>query len=110
MVPTEKATEPEDSPSASGLLMMLVTLPAMVISRPSRIHATPRAMTRRVWNRDHPIRSIRAGTRDRIGDVGVACELSATVLAIGHLLKGDGPIPLHRRRLHQQSPVYGELI
>src|SRR5580658_2991327 len=39
------------------------TLAAMVISRPSRIQATPSAATSSVWNRDHGSRSIRAGIR-----------------------------------------------
>ena len=42
------------------------TLLAMVISRPSRIQAMPRAVTILVWNRDHGSRSIRAGIRLRI--------------------------------------------
>src|SRR5579862_3848562 len=61
MAPTEKATEAELMPRACLELMTLVTLAAMVISRPSRTQATPRAMTMRVWNRDQPRRSMRAG-------------------------------------------------
>ena len=34
---------------------------AIVISRPSRIHATPSAITIRVWNFDHGRRSSLAG-------------------------------------------------
>src|SRR5580693_1170709 len=41
------------------------TLAAIVISRPSRTHATPRAITSLVWNRDHGNLSIRAGIRVR---------------------------------------------
>ena len=37
------------------------TPPAMVISRPSRTQATPRARTIRVWNGAHESRSILAG-------------------------------------------------
>src|ERR1700683_2908305 len=43
-----------------------LTLLAIVISKPSRIQATPRAITSLVWNRDHGSRSIRAGIRLRI--------------------------------------------
>src|ERR1700751_1206446 len=39
------------------------TLAAMVISRPSRIHATPSAVTSLRWNLDQGNRSIRAGIR-----------------------------------------------
>src|ERR1700722_18545437 len=63
MVPTEKATEADDRLRAALPLIRLVELLAMVISRPSRIHATPRATTKRVWKRDQRSRSMRAGTR-----------------------------------------------
>src|SRR6476619_1849685 len=62
------ATSPaavEDSPSVSGWVRTSVTELATVISSPSRIHATPRAITIWVWNRDHGSRSIRAGMRLR---------------------------------------------
>ena len=52
--------------SACWLLIRLVTLLAIVISRPSRTHATPRATTNMVWNRDQPSRSSRAGIRLRM--------------------------------------------
>ena len=42
------------------------TLLAMVISRPSRTHATPSATTILVWNLDQGSRSIRAGIRLRM--------------------------------------------
>jgi hypothetical protein len=48
MVPTEKATEAEERLRAALLLIRLVALLAIVISRPSSTHATPRAMTNRV--------------------------------------------------------------
>ena len=38
----------------------------MVISRPSRTHATPSAITSLVWNLDQGSRSIRAGMRLRM--------------------------------------------
>src|SRR5581483_2494497 len=69
----------------SGLLMMFETLLAMVISRPSRTHATPSAMTMRVWNFDQSRRSSRAGTRLRFGcvsDVG----RSVIVVDMAHVL------------------------
>jgi hypothetical protein len=42
------------------------TLAAIVISSPSRIQATPRAITSLVWNLDQGSRSIRAGIRLRM--------------------------------------------
>src|SRR5215469_2208719 len=42
------------------------TLLAMVISRPSRTHATPSATTSLVWNLDQGSLSIRAGMRLRM--------------------------------------------
>ena len=65
-MPTAKATSEEERLSACGLLTSAVTLLAMVISRPSRTQATPRATTSLVWNRDQPSRSSRAGIRLRM--------------------------------------------
>src|ERR1700728_1956273 len=54
------------------------TLLAMVISRPSRIQATPSAITNLVWNLDHGSRSIRAGIRLRMdGLLSVAEDVVA---------------------------------
>ena len=61
------ATSLDERLSACGLLIRVVTLLAMVISRPSSTHATPRATTSIVWKRDQPSRSSRAGMRLRIG-------------------------------------------
>ena len=56
----------------SSLVSWAAAALATVISRPSRIQATPRAMTIRVWNGDHGSRSIRAGMRLRMApEVGV---------------------------------------
>ena len=55
----------EESASVSGWVSTSVTELATVISSPSRIQATPRAITIRVWNGDHGSRSIRAGMRLR---------------------------------------------
>src|SRR3954447_1089800 len=52
--------------SVSGLVSCPTTALATVISSPSRIQATPRAITMRVWKGDHGNRSIRAGMRLRI--------------------------------------------
>ena len=49
----------------AGLVSTRLTALARVISRPSRIHATPSATTILVWNRDHGSRSSRAGIRLR---------------------------------------------
>ena len=48
------------------------TLLAIVISSPSRTHATPSATTILVWNLDHGSRSIRAGIRLRIPGLAVS--------------------------------------
>src|SRR4051794_4540029 len=56
----------DDRCSVSGLVSTDVTELATVISRPSRIQATPRATTIRVWKGDHGRRSIRAGIRLRM--------------------------------------------
>ncbi len=50
------------------------TLLAMVISRPSRIQATPSAMTSRLWNLDQGSRSILAGIRLRIFGLSVVAS------------------------------------
>ena len=65
-MPTVKATSEEERLRACFSMMRPSALLAMVISRPSSTQATPRAMTSRVWNRDHPKRSSRAGMRLRI--------------------------------------------
>src|SRR5690349_23685394 len=59
-------TAPADMLSVSLSVRSAPTLLAMVISRPSRIHATPSAITSLVWNFDQGKRSIRAGMRLRI--------------------------------------------
>src|SRR3954454_13482503 len=56
----------EDRLSVSASVSLSTTALATVISRPSRIQATPRAITMRVWKGDHGKRSIRAGIRLRI--------------------------------------------
>src|SRR4051812_3736264 len=50
----------------SSSVSLSTTALATVISRPSRIQATPRAITIRVWKGDQGNRSIRAGIRLRI--------------------------------------------
>src|SRR3954447_774093 len=56
----------EESPSVSGWVSLSTTALATVISSPSRIQATPSAITMRVWKGDQGNRSIRAGMRLRI--------------------------------------------
>ena len=60
-----RPTAAEDRPRVSGWLSVSATALATVISRPSRIHATPSATTIRVWNGDQGSRSMRAGIRLR---------------------------------------------
>src|ERR1022692_3496406 len=62
----------------------------MVISRPSRIHATPSAITSLVWNFDQGSLSIRAGIRLRI--CGLSVVVVADVVAM-RLLLGLSPAP-----------------
>src|SRR5689334_19546085 len=69
-------------PSASGLVSRATTELATVISRPSRIQATPRAMTMRVWNGDQGNLSIRAGIRLRMAPGWAGASL---VIAIERL-------------------------
>src|SRR3954465_2665633 len=88
-------------PSASCLVSSATTAPATVISSPSRIQATPRAMTMRVWKGDHGRRSIRAGMRLRIAPGAVA----SLVVVIDRLRAGlaDGLVaaPLPRETAGQ---------
>src|SRR5690348_12719704 len=58
-------TAVEDMFSVSGCARAPATELAMVISSPSSTHATPSAMTSRVWNGDHGSRSTLAGIRLR---------------------------------------------
>ena len=56
------------------------TLLAMVISRPSSIHAMPSAVTSLVWNRDQGSRSILAGIRLRILGLSVVSTADFVVM------------------------------
>jgi hypothetical protein len=62
--------------SVVGCVSTPVTELAIVICRPSRIHAAPSPQTIRVWNGDHRNRSRRAGIVDRIGTVIAAVALT----------------------------------
>src|SRR5579875_3411501 len=76
------------------------TLAAIVISRPSRTQATPRAVTIRVWNLDQGRRSIRAGMVLRIVGASAVPDADAIVhLRLGVLLRGFLP------RLSGTTPV-----
>ena len=90
------ATEPADMCKVLLWVRSGPTAAAIVISRPSRIQATPSAITSLVWNRDHGSRSIRAGIRLRI----------AGLLTVS----GDADIPPSSRFTHAaqaaQSAVY----
>jgi hypothetical protein len=67
--------------SVLGWVSTPVTELAIVICKPSRIHAAPNPQTIRVWNGDQPSRSSRAGTLVRIGTAATA-----------ELLIGDPPV------------------
>src|SRR3954447_8956479 len=79
----------EASPSVSGLVSWPTTALATVISSPSRIQATPSAITMRVWNGDQGSRSIRAGMRLRIApDVGASWVVVIERLRVGSPVVG----------------------
>ena len=63
------AAPPTDKCRVAFSVRSGLTLLAIVISRPSRIHATPSAITSRVWNLDQGSRSIRAGIRLRMAEL-----------------------------------------
>src|SRR3954453_11653817 len=63
----------EASPSVFASVSLPTTALATVISSPSRIQATPRATTMRVWNGDQGNRSMRAGMRLRMAPGADAC-------------------------------------
>ena len=70
-MPTAKATSEDERFRACFWLIRPSALLAIVISRPSSTQATPRAMTKRVWKRDQPRRSRRAGMRLLIDFAGL---------------------------------------
>ena len=83
------ATAPADMLSVVFWVRSAPTLLAIVISRPSRIQATPSAITRWVWNRDQGSLSIRAGIRLRI--LGLLAVSGVTVIAPSPSCADHGP-------------------
>src|SRR3954451_19100507 len=90
----------EVSPSESLFVRSATTPLATVISRPSRIQATPRATTMRVWKGDHGHRSIRAGMRLRMAP-GVRASL---VVVIERLRADMGGLPVPFPRVSGAQP------
>src|SRR3954453_22369096 len=91
-----RPTRLDDNPSVDFSLSTAATAPATVISRPSRIQATPRATTIRVWNFDHGSRSIRAGIvlRTTPGSLTVAVSaVMRTSVNRGLVAAFDGGVP-----------------
>src|SRR5437764_5508759 len=85
-----------DSPRVLFLLRTAATAPATVISRPSRIHATPSATTIRVWNFDHGSRSMRVGIVQRTTPASCAEATSvvmSTSVGYGLLAALTGGVP-----------------
>src|SRR3954453_3762301 len=76
----------DDRCRVSGLVSTAVTELATVISSPSRIQATPRATTIRVWKGDQGNRSIRAGMRLRMAP---GASAGVDRLVIEHLQYGN---------------------
>jgi LCP family protein required for cell wall assembly len=68
----------DDRASVDFSVRTAATAPATVISRPSRTHAVPSAMTIRVWNGAHLRRSIRAGIRLLMAPPGAPGRFCAT--------------------------------
>src|SRR6476469_5128574 len=83
-----KPTSPELRPRTSLSVKVLATVEAIVISRPSRIQATPSAMIMRVKNGDQGSRSMRAGMVLRIGSAS-----GCVIVDIGRLLGPDQALP-----------------
>jgi len=72
---------------------------AVVISRPSRIHATPSAITSRVWNLDHGSLSIRAGIRLRMAELLLVVSGVAVIApSLSQGASGFARHPVTRRR------------
>ncbi len=69
----------DEMPSESLSVRLFVMLLANVISRPSSTHATPSAVSTRVWNLDQGSRSMRAGIRVEIEPW---CSVAVCVVAI----------------------------
>jgi hypothetical protein len=84
------ATAPADMFSVLARVRSGPTLAAIVISSPSRTHATPSAVTIRVWNFDQGSRSMRAGIRLLITGLLLAVGAGA---AIGY--SPISPLPLY---------------
>src|SRR5437764_6886959 len=82
-----------DSPRVLFLLSTSATALATVISRPSRIHATPSATTIRVWNRDQGNRSMRAGISVRTPDDAGTGVAAMTTSLRANRLAGLPPPP-----------------
>src|SRR4051812_47466623 len=91
-------------PSESLFVRSATTPLATVISRPSRIQATPRATTMRVWNGDHGNRSIRAGMRLRMTP-GVRAWLVVVIDRLRAGLTGWDCRSVFPRKPHVNPPV-----
>src|SRR5271165_1122224 len=83
-------TAPADMLSVLCMVRSGPTLLAMVISSPSRIQATPSAITSRVWNFDQGNRSIRAGIRLLMRGLLVVVDVVAMVRS--SLSRPTGPL------------------
>src|SRR3954451_15141680 len=92
-----KPTAVEDNASVSGWVSVSATELATVISRPSRIQATPSATTMRVWNGDHGSRSIRAGMMLRITPGASAGAVMVASLRAGQIVEIAFPRRSHRK-------------
>ncbi len=78
--------------SVSGLVRVSATALATVISRPSRIQATPRATTIRVWNGDQGNRSMRAGMSVRTPVAAGSGGAATTTLLGSEPLRVSSPV------------------
>src|SRR6478609_2070317 len=105
-----RPTAAEDRPRVSGWVSVSATALATVISKPSRIHATPSATTILVWNGDHGSRSRRAGIRLRTtpgAGAFAAVDIAASRFSYRDDHRGDfrpGSIVPPRRKDWGRSP------
>src|SRR6478609_1469537 len=94
-------TAADDNASVSGWVSVSATELATVISRPSRIQATPSATTILVWNCDHGSRSIRAGMRLLITPWVSAGAAMVASLRTGQIVKTAFPQCCDRKPFEQ---------
>src|ERR1700753_191303 len=102
------AARPADRPRVFLSVRVALRLAAMVISRPSRTQATPRATTIFVWNLDQGSRSIRAGMTLRI--VGPSARPDADAIVHLRLKQCSGRSYPDDRKPHGVRPAFASFL